>query len=418
MSAPLARTVAPLRRPAYRALLASLTCSLLATGAWTLALIWQVLDLGGGPVEVSVVGATGSAFAVVTFLLGGVLADRVPARRLLTGVEAVRACSTGAVALASVSGHLTLVHLVLAAAVQGVGTALYMPSYSALLVRVLEPSELPVANSIEGMLRPVTVQALGPAAAGALVAVWSPAAAVAAAACAAVAAAVAAARLPHTDPDPAALSESLTAGLRGGLRHVVRTRWLLTTLLYSSVATLVVMGPMALLTPFAVRDSGGGPAEHALVLAALGIGAAAGSAAFLVVAPPRRHLSAMMVLWALACLPLAVFGTGAPLWLMVTAGFVVGTLFNAPMVIWGTLLQQRVPRALLGRVSGLDFFVSLGLLPVSMALAGPVGSAIGLQATFLGAAMIPAVLAVVAVLAGRLRAEESAHPLEVSRRTR
>jgi len=39
------------------------------------------------------------------------------------------------------------------------------------------------------------------------------------------------------------------------------------------------------------------------------------------------------------------------------------------MVIWGTLLQRRVPAAMLGRVSSLDFFVSLALMPVSMAIA-------------------------------------------------
>ena len=58
---------------------------------------------------------------------------------------------------------------------------------------------------------------------------------------------------------------------------------------------------------------------------------------------------------------------------MVVALFVVGFAFSAGQVLWGTLLQRRVPTAMLGRVSSLDFFVSLALMPVSMALAGPVG---------------------------------------------
>ncbi len=45
-------------------------------------------------------------------------------------------------------------------------------------------------------------------------------------------------------------------------------------------------------------------------------------------------------------------------------------------------LQRRVPPALLGRVSSLDFFVSTAFLPLSMALAGPVSELIGLTATF------------------------------------
>jgi len=36
--------------------------------------------------------------------------------------------------------------------------------------------------------------------------------------------------------------------------------------------------------------------------------------------------------------------------------------------------EYRVPPHLLGRVSTLDFFVSLALMPVSMALAGPAGA--------------------------------------------
>ncbi|MFV0426013.1 MAG: hypothetical protein ACK5KU_03130 [Beutenbergiaceae bacterium] len=46
-------------------------------------------------------------------------------------------------------------------------------------------------------------------------------------------------------------------------------------------------------------------------------------------------------------------------------------------VIWGTLLQRRVPPQMLGRVASLDFFVSLGLMPISMALAAPVAAALG-----------------------------------------
>jgi len=85
------------------------------------------------------------------------------------------------------------------------------------------------------------------------------------------------------------------------------------------------------------------------------------------------------------------------------------------MVIWGTLLQRRVPRHLLGRVSSLDFFVSLALLPVSMALAGPVGERVGLPVTFVVAAVVPPLLAVAALVAWRLPRDETAHPLDRER---
>ena len=74
---------------------------------------------------------------------------------------------------------------------------------------------------------------------------------------------------------------------------------------------------------------------------------------------------------------------------MVVALFVVGFAFSSGQVLWGTLLQRRVPTAMLGRVSSLDFFVSLALMPVSMALAGPVAEAIGLAPAFLVAGLVP-----------------------------
>jgi hypothetical protein len=62
-------------------------------------------------------------------------------------------------------------------------------------------------------------------------------------------------------------------------------------------------------------------------------------------------------------------------------------------------------------VSSLDFFISLAFMPLSMALAGPVSTAIGLNTTFVLAGSLPLVVAVVAILAARMPADELAHPL-------
>ena len=99
---------------------------------------------------------------------------------------------------------------------------------------------------------------------------------------------------------------------------------------------------------------------------------------------------------------------------MVVAGGVMGAVFQAGMVIWGTLLQRRVPPALLGRVSSLDFFVSLSFMPLSMALAGTVSEVIGLTTTFLLAGLVPPVLAVLTILGARMTTDEIAHPLDTA----
>ena len=97
---------------------------------------------------------------------------------------------------------------------------------------------------------------------------------------------------------------------------------------------------------------------------------------------------------------------------MGAALLVVGVGEGIATAIWGTLLQRRVPDALRGRVSSLDFFVSLALLPVSMALAGPAADAFGLTAVFVAAALFPVGAAALAYRLGRLDRDELAHPLD------
>lgn len=175
---------------------------------------------------------------------------------------------------------------------------------------------------------------------------------------------------------------------------------------------LVMMGPMEVLVPFLMKDRlGGGPGSHAMVLAAFGIGGAVGSLAMASVRMPRRYLTVMIMAWGVGCLPFVAIGRATGIGQVVASAFVLGVLFSAPMVIWGTLLQRRVPSHLLGRVASLDFFISASLMPVSMALAGPVSEAIGLSTTFLIAGLVPLGVAVIAVISAKLPADELANPL-------
>jgi predicted MFS family arabinose efflux permease len=138
------------------------------------------------------------------------------------------------------------------------------------------------------------------------------------------------------------------ADLREGFAYMVRTPWLLATLLFASLMVLAFLGPLEVLVPFAIRDAGGGPTQHAYVLAAFGIGGAVGSLVVASLRLPRRYLTVMLLLWGLGCVPMVVFGLTTSLWLMVAAGAVIGATFEAGAVIWGTLLQRRVPPSLLG----------------------------------------------------------------------
>jgi MFS family permease len=99
-------------------------------------------------------------------------------------------------------------------------------------------------------------------------------------------------------------------------------------------------------------------------------------------------------------------------WIMLVSMFVIGAGLSYGNVIWGTLLQRRVPRRMLGRVSSLDFFVSLALMPVSMALAGGLSQVLSLQTIFIAAGILPLFFALIALVAARMPRDELAHPLD------
>jgi hypothetical protein len=64
-------------------------------------------------------------------------------------------------------------------------------------------------------------------------------------------------------------------------------------------------------------------------------------------------------------------------------------------------------------VSSLDFFVSLVFMPVSMAIAGPVGAAVGYDWTFFWAGVIPVALGLITIVAARMPRDEIENPLEI-----
>jgi DHA3 family tetracycline resistance protein-like MFS transporter len=72
------------------------------------------------------------------------------------------------------------------------------------------------------------------------------------------------------------------------------------------------------------------------------------------------------------------------------ACLVFNALETAGTIVWATVKQRHVPSAMLGRVSSLDWLISIGLLPVSFALTAPVAAAVGVRVTLVGAAVIGA----------------------------
>lgn len=416
------RALRPLRHRDFRLLGGALCSSLVADGIWLVAVAWQVVALGGGPVDLSLVTGLFAVGLVACMLPAGVLADRVPRRRLLLGADLVRGVATAVLGVLAVGGGLELWHLAVGGLLIGSAEACFVPAFSALVPQLVPGEELLAANGLEGVIRPLAVQAAGPALGGVLVAVSSPGTAMFAGGALYVAS-VACLLGMRTAPLPgrdAAARTPASSGLRSalaelveGARYVRAHRWLWGTLLFAVVAVLALAGPVRVLLPFAVRDgTGGGSAEYGLVLAVYGIASAVGALLVSSRPVPRHYLTALLLMWGLGAAPLVLVGSVEVLWLLAAIFLVVGLVESGGQVVWGTLLQRRVPPRLQGRVASLDWFVSLALLPVSMALAGPAGELLGVGTVFAGAAVLSGAAAVAVLWGLGLRRDEVAHPLE------
>ncbi|HWM32873.1 MAG TPA: MFS transporter [Pseudolysinimonas sp.] len=415
------RAARPFLHAQYRILSGALILSLFGAGVWLVSMVFEVRELGGGPIELSYVATANALGVILATLVGGAVADRIRQKYILLTVEALKTVAIGAAAALSLTGHIELWHLIVVGLALGLADGFFYPAYSALLPAILPADQLLAANGVEGMLRPTVMQAAGPAVAGLVIGLAAPAWGFALVGVTQLLAVAALFWLRTTavrrELDDSERSRHPVVGvlvdIGAGWRYMVRTPWLLGTLLFASLLIFVIMGPIEVLLPFVVTDQlGGNAGDFALVLAGFGLGEGIASLVMGSLRLPRRYLTVMVLAWSIGSLPLAIVGFSSSFWLVMAAVFATGVSFAIGQVIWGTLLQRRVPAAMLGRVSSLDFFVSLVFMPVSMAVAGPVGAAIGFGWTFFIAGTAPLLIGVIAIVAARMPRDEIAHPLE------
>lgn len=404
------RTFRPLASRDYRLLFAAVGIEVFGTGMWTIVMVFQVLALNDSPLALSAV-ATGMSLGLFAFsIVGGVVADRFSKRHVMITVQGFTAAVMTVIALLAMTGSIELWHLGVASFAMGTGSAFFYPAYSAYLPQILPPEQLLAANGLEGALRPSMGQGLGPALGGIIVGAFYPALGAMIVAAAYFVAFVITLFLRHRDSPHHGSSvqrTSIWGDLSGGVKYVASTRWLLWTLIFGSSLALIIQGPIEVLLPLLTRDRfDDAEATFGLLLAAYGLGGAIGSLIVSSLRLPRRYLTFMVLCWGCGTLPLAFIGSANNLALMLAALFTVGAATGAGVVIWGTLLQRLVPPAMIGRVASLDFFVSIAFMPVSIALAGPLSLVVSNENIFIAAGLLPSALAIIALVAGRMRSTE------------
>jgi hypothetical protein len=203
--------------------------------------------------------------------------------------------------------------------------------------------------------------------------------------------------------------------VRQGFGFVRRNAWCWATLLAGMLSLLVFYGPMQVLLPYLVKNRLDlGPEALGGIFAVSGIGSILAAVVIGQLGLPRLRITVMYVAFALGVLPFAVYGVMTDLWMGMAAGFATAALFQLGTVTWNTLLQELVPRELLGRVSSLDWLVSTALVPVSFALTAPISGIIGPNETMIGAGVVGALFMGALLFVPGVRDPERATPPPVA----
>jgi MFS family permease len=321
-------------------------------------------------------------------LVGGVLADRFTARRMMIAADLANLAAHIGLAVLFLHGIGHLWQLYALLTVAGTANAMFQPGASSTVPQVARD-----VHGANGVLR--TSEALtglgGPALAGALVGLGATGWVMAvSAACYATSAACLTALRPTAAPAPTTSTdpnENTNAGAREGTGsslwhdlavgwHEFRTRtWLWTVIAIWMVFAVLSWGPQ-LTVAAGVIVPRHGAAAFGLLNCALGAGTAAGGLAAIRYKPARPLAAGATAMLAYPLYPLGIV-LGAPLWLLAAAQIAVGAGLGLWGVMWATSVQTQIPPQVLNRVHAYEVAGSVGMYPIGSALAGPAVHAFG-----------------------------------------
>ncbi|RMG28252.1 MAG: MFS transporter [Gammaproteobacteria bacterium] len=355
-------------------------------GSWMqqVAQSWLVYRLTGSNWMLGVVSAAGLAPSLLFGLWGGMVADRVPRRRLFLLCQWLALAQAVALAVLTLGGWVRPWQVVVLAFLVGVVHAFEIPARHA-LVGTLVPREL-MHNAVA--LNSSTfnlARALGPVTAGLLIPHTGEGGIFLVNAASYLAVILALSRMSGADPAP---RHAAGDGLLGGLRHVWRHPGLRAAVLLVGLSSLLVNPYLVLLPDFARRVLTGGAEEYGVLVGAAGFGSLLGALHLALRARPTglERLVALASLGAsLGLVGLALCRTPIP-----AAGFLclTGLALTTQVAGTNTYLQVSAPDRLRGRIMSLFSVVFLGFSPLGSLVAGGLADRLGVLPVLAGLGLV------------------------------
>ncbi len=196
--------------------------TLLGTWMQVVALGFLVFDLTHSSTAVAAVAAADGLPAVVLSLGGGLLADRLPRRRILLFTQSVLGISSGTLAVLALTGHAGFWSIIAVAIVYGSADSLDLPTRQAMVADLVQRDLIVNAVALSSTAMSAT-RIIGPSLAGLLIATAGPGACFAVLSLAYIAPlAVLLTVIPDVPPLPRAAGATALGDLLAGVRTVRR----------------------------------------------------------------------------------------------------------------------------------------------------------------------------------------------------
>jgi MFS family permease len=377
--------LAPLRYRRFLLFWSGQTLSYAGNAVFPVTLALTLAGSGGSATRLGLVLAVMALSEGVFCLVGGVWADRLPRRLLMSVTDTVRCVAQVAAGAAMVAGVAGTGVLVAAGAVLGAGGGVFIPASSGLVPALAGPGQLRRSNALLAVSRR-TALLLGPGLATVLTVTvgggW--ALILDGATFAASALTLMVLRLPAGAP--AAPAGAFLQEAREGWREVRQRPWLYGNFLVHGLWNLArtsyfTVGPMVVMSEL------GGKTSWGTVVQGSTVGGLCGAVIALRVSP-RRPLRVANAGLALGCLPLLLIAGHASVALIAVAAALMSLGLALLGPLWDTVVQQQIPEARLSRVTAFDWVVSTALTPLGMAVAGPLAGVVGSGPVLCGAAAL------------------------------
>jgi len=374
---------AALAHPGFRRYFLGYAASLLGTAMAGPATVFAFLDTGRGADLLGLVLSAGIVPILLCLPIAGVVADRIGCRRVILFADALRCANQAAFTTTLLLAHRPPVWVfVLFISVDGAGDGFFFPAFSALIPRLVDDEVLTPANVLMSMTRSGAA-VIGPSLSGALVAAFSPPLVLGLDSASFAVSFIALLGIPVAIPAAASEPAKFRVDLREGWSVFAAHPWFWMQTLQFALFNFLVWAPFLVLGPTLSALHYGGARAWGITMGCYGLGSIIGGALLLRRRKPRNPLVVGIVCTAAYALAPAGFALRLPLAAIVVLMTVCGAGTAISGALYATISQRTLPAEARARVSSYNVLGAFALGPLGLAVAGPVGGAVG-YTTLLG----------------------------------